>query len=103
MKADLIVTSNAEHIARILSKNPDFHIHYLEKNKDGKRHFPDGETYVNLGELCNTKTVVLHSGAPNPNDGLVELEFVLGILKERNVKRIELFITYFPYGQQDLV
>ncbi|MBU2539621.1 ribose-phosphate diphosphokinase [Patescibacteria group bacterium] len=103
MKIDLIPTLNSEHIARILSKNPDFHIHYIGKNKNSQRYFPDGEVYVNLGKLCKRKIVVLHSGAPNPNDGLVELEFVLNLLKDRRMNPVELFITYFPYGRQDSV
>jgi len=103
MKIDLIITSSAEHLAEGLEKNSNFILHYLGKNKDGQRYFPDGEVYVNLGELSGERTMVLYSGAPNPNDGLVELEFLLGLLKERNVKSVELFITYFPYGKQDLV
>jgi len=103
MKIDIITTSKSEHIAKSLSKNSDFNIIYIGKNKDGQRYFPDGEVYVNLGELSGQKTVVLHSGAPDPNDGLVELEFVLGLLKDKQINPIELFITYFPYGKQDSI
>ncbi|OGZ91415.1 MAG: hypothetical protein A2599_01010 [Candidatus Staskawiczbacteria bacterium RIFOXYD1_FULL_39_28] len=103
MKIDIIATSSAEHLAEILSKKSDFDVHYIGKNKDGKRYFPDGEVYVNLGKLSGERAVVLHSGAPNPNDGLVELEFALNILKYRQINFIELFITYFPYGKQDLI
>lgn len=103
MKIDVISTSSVEHLAKSLEKNSDFNVHYLGKNKDGKRYFPDGEVYVNLGELGGERTVVLYSGAPNANDNLVELEFVLGLLKDRKISPVELFITYFPYGKQDLV
>jgi len=102
MKINLIPTSSAENLAQILAKNPDFDVHFLKKNKDGKRFFPDGETYVNVGSFSGEKTVVLHSGAPNPNDGIAELEFILEILKEGRVNNVELFISYFPYGKQDL-
>jgi len=102
MGINLIPTSNAEHLAGILSKNSDFHIRYIEKNKDGKKVFPDGEIYINISRFDEGKTVVLHSGAPSPNDGIVELEFILGMLKERQINNVELFITYFPYGKQDL-
>lgn len=102
MGVNLIPTSSAEHIAGSLSKNPDFHVCCMGKNKDGKRFFPDGEIYINISKLGEGKTVVLHSGAPRPNDGIVELEFVLGLLKKRQINRVELFITYFPYGKQDL-
>lgn len=100
---DIIVTSGAEHLGEDLSKNSEFNIHYLGKNKDNKRYFPDGEIYISLDKLSSEKVVVLHSGSPKPNDGIVELELVLELLKERKIKEIELFITYFPYGKQDLV
>jgi len=102
MKTDIVVTSSAEHLAKILSKNSAFSIHYLGKNKDDKKYFPDGEVYVNLEDFSGERVVVLHSGAPSVNDGLVELEFLLGLLKERKTKSVELFLTYFPYGKQDM-
>lgn len=100
---DIIITSNAGHLAKNLSKYAEFNINYLRKNKDGLKDFPDGEVYVNLGELSAERTVVLHSGAPDPNTGLVELEFVLCLLKSRKIRRIELFLAYFPYCRQDSV
>lgn len=103
MEINIIPTSNSEHLAKILSKNPDFNIHYLQKNKDGQRFFPDGEIYVRLDKIHEHKgkTVILHAGAPKPNDGLIELEFILTFLRDNRVKPVELFITYFPYGMQD--
>jgi len=52
--------------------------------------------------LKGKRVVVLHSGAPNPNDGLMELKLMLHILRDHGIKP-ELFFTYFPYGQQDHV
>lgn len=78
---------------------------FLAKNKDGKRSFPDGEIYAAIPEvssLSKKRVIVLHSGSPNPNDGLVELEMVLQILKDRRIKP-EVFFTYFPYGRQDKI
>jgi len=48
------------------------------------------------------RVIVLHSGAPGPNDGLVELELLLQILKENELSP-ELFFTYFPYSRQDKI
>lgn len=76
-----------------------------EKNKEGKRFFPDGEIYMRIRGVKNLKgkrVIVLHSGAPNPNDGLMELKLLLHILRDHTIKP-ELFFTYFPYGQQDHV
>jgi len=103
MKIEIISTQNAEYLAKDLEKNPNFHVNFLQKNNDGKRFFPDGELYIRLDEIKKQKgrVVVLHSGIPSPNDGLVELELVLTLLKDRKIGPIDLFITYFPYSRQD--
>jgi len=105
IKMEIIPTLNSEYLAKDLEKNSDFHVNYIQKNKDGKRFFPDGEIYMRIGGIKNQKgkVVVLHSGAPNPNDGLVELEFVLNFLRDNKIKNLELFVTYFPYSRQDKV
>jgi phosphoribosylpyrophosphate synthetase len=53
--------------------------------------------------LKNKKVIILHSGAPDPNGGLTELELILQILRDNKVKLIEVFFSYFPYGMQDRV
>jgi ribose-phosphate pyrophosphokinase len=103
MKIEIIPTMNSEHLAKDLEKNPNFHVNYIQKNKDGKRLFPDGEIYMRINGVTGRKIVVLYSGAPNTNDSLVELEFVLTYLKDNKLGPVELFITYFPYSRQDKV
>jgi len=106
MKTYIIPTSNAEYLARnILTKTEDFEIIFPDLSRDGKRYFPDGEVYVkipHLNKLKGKKVVVLHSGAPEPNEGLVELELILQILRDNKIKP-EVFFAYFPYGMQDEV
>lgn len=106
MKTYLIFTSTAEHLLKnFKEKSGDFKLIVPEKNKEGARFFPDGEVYMRIAGAKNLKgkrVVVLHSGAPNPNDGLIELKLILHILKDHGVKP-ELFFTYFAYGQQDHV
>ena len=63
--------------------------------------FPDGEINTKLVLPKTDRVVVLHSGSPNPNEGLVELEMILSILNQSSVKKIEVFFTYFPYAQVD--
>ena len=75
-------------------------------NRDNKRYFPDGEIYIKIPEaktLTDKRVVVLHSGAPKPNEGLIELELILQILKDSKAQTIEVFFTYLPYGMQDKV
>lgn len=103
MSINIIATRSAEHLIGSFSKDPDFRMHEVLKNKDSKRSFPDGEVYVRLGDIEQERTVVLFSGAPNPNENLIELEFILQILKEKKIESVELFITYFPYSRQDMV
>jgi len=102
----IIPTSTAEHLAKgIKSKGKGLEVILPEKNREGKRYFPDDEVYMKIskaGGLKNKRVVVLHSGAPMPNEGLIELELILEILKDNRVKP-EVFFTYFPYGMQDKV
>jgi len=100
----IILTSAAEHLAENL-RGRKFKLIFPEKNKEGKRFFPDGEVYMRIAGINgfkNKRAVVLHSGAPNPNAGLIELELILQILKDHKIKS-EVFFTYFPYGRQDKV
>ena len=106
MKSSVILTSATEHFARSLKeKLKDAEIVLLDKNREGERLFPDGEAYVRVSRIGNLKSrriIVLHSGAPRPNEGLIELELILQILKDHRI-RPEVFFTYFPYGLQDKV
>ncbi len=104
MKNYLILTSSIKHLAKNFKKS-GFEVILPDLNREKKRYFPDGEIYVKLSkvkEIRDKRALVLHSGAPNPNDGLVELELILQILKDNNIKP-ELFFSYFPYGRQDRI
>src|SRR3989338_9408684 len=94
----LIATSNTVFFARKLQRS-GVRVILLGK-KERTRKFPDGEMYVRLSFFKDRKVLVLHSGSPNPNDGLVELEMILSILKNDG-KEVSVFFTYFPYGMQD--
>ena len=102
----VIPTSQAAHLAERIKTKQGIKIVLPGLNRDGKHHFPDGEIYAKIPraeQLKNKKVVVLHSGAPNPNDGLVELELILQILKNAKVQQIEVFFSYIPYAMQDKV
>ncbi len=106
MKNFIIPTSSAEHLAKsILDRTKAFEIIFPDVNKDKKRYFPDEEVYVRIlkaNKLKRNRVIVLYSGMPKPNQGLMELELILQILRDNNVKP-EIFFTYFPYGMQDKV
>ncbi|MFA6106282.1 MAG: hypothetical protein WC745_01270 [Patescibacteria group bacterium] len=100
---NIITTSQAEHLGKSLKKDKkNFKVFFVGKNKDKKQYFPDGEIYARLPDIktLEGKTIVLHSGMPRPNDGLVELKMVLEILKENHIQP-EVFFSYFAYGMQD--
>lgn len=102
----LILTSQAKHLKARLEASHKEHVILPEPNKDGKRYFPDEEIYVRIAEakrLTGKRVVVVHSGAPKPNKGLVELELILQILNDWKAGPIDVFFTYFPYGMQDKV
>ncbi len=104
MRTSIIFTSGTEHLAaNFRKKTKNFEFIIPEKNKEGRRFFPDGEVYIRIPEINKLKlkrVVILHSGIPNPNSGLIELEMILQILKDRKI-RPEIFFTYFPYCRQD--
>lgn len=100
----IIPTKSAEHIAKRLEEDFRIKIVYSELNYDGKKEFPDGEAYVRVPlNFRDKKVVILHSGAPEQEKGLIELDMILSILNQKKVKNIEIFFTYFPYGQQDSI
>lgn len=102
MSINIILDSTSEHLKDIF--NPAyFRVFISAKNKDKKYSFPDGEVYARLDSIAKIKgrTVIIHSGAPNPSKGLVELEMLLALLKGKGARPLEVFFTYFPYGQQD--
>jgi len=103
-KIHIIPTTKAEHIGKKLAKK-GLEVIFPEKNKEGKRYFPDGEVYAKISGIkkLTGRVIILHSGAPNPNDGLVELEMILAILQQSKASSIEVFFTYFPYGRQDKI
>lgn len=74
-------------------------------NKDGSWQFPDKEVYVRIPGLKNADhVVVVHSGYPDPNAGLIELIMTLTIIRKysKNEKmKIEVIFTAMPYARQD--
>ncbi len=118
----IIPTKHAEHIAKNLSKK-GMNVVFTDANKDGNREFPDGELYVKLrdvAKLSGERVVVLHSGQPDANGGLVELYSILEVLNNplksshiegkvyeytalKKPSSIEVFFLYFPYGMQDKI
>lgn len=104
MSLNLIFDSTSEFLSRKFFSR-DFRIFINGRNKDLKHSFPDEEAYARLKYIKKIKgrTIVIHSGAPDPSRGLVELEMILTLLRNQGIKNIEVFFTYFPYGQQDKV
>ena len=99
----IIPTLKVKHLTGILAKK--FKILLPGLNKNGESYFPNGEVYVRIPKIArikNKRVIVLHSGAPEPNKGLIELELILQILKDDKIKP-EIFFTYFPYGMQDKI
>jgi len=100
---NLIVTDFASHLGKKIAHNSNFNVLFVEKNHEEERYFPDGEIYVRLAlEKLSGRTVILHAGGPKPNEGLIELEIILSILKKTNITP-EIFFSYFPYAMQDKV
>ncbi|MEA3343285.1 MAG: ribose-phosphate diphosphokinase [archaeon] len=118
----IIPTTKAVHVAKTL-KEMNQNIIFPTGNRDNKSQFPDGELYARIKEikeLSGERVIILHSGQPNPNSGLIELYSILEILNNpiqsvhikdkeyeyspvKKPSSIEVFFLYFPYGMQDKV
>jgi ribose-phosphate pyrophosphokinase len=101
----IIPMIRATHLAKgmRIRKSSSWKIVYPLGNKEGQRFFPDGEVYVKIPEealMTTGRVVILHSGAPDPNGGLIELLMILNIFRKAG-KEVEVFFAYFPYGRQD--
>ncbi len=73
-------------------------------NKEGKFNFPDGEIYLRLPHLKDVGNItIVHSGYPNPNDGLIELYMMLDIIRghKNALGKIHIVFASFPYARQD--
>lgn len=100
---NLIVTDFAAHLGKKIARHPQFNVLFPGKNREESRFFPDGEVYVRLAlEKLSGRVVILHSGAPKPNEGLIELEIILAILKQAKISP-EIVFSYFPYAMQDKI
>jgi ribose-phosphate pyrophosphokinase len=97
----VIPTQFALHIAPNLEKRGAKLIYPL-KNRDNSFYHPDGTFYTRIPEAegLDGDVLVLHSGAPNPNRGNVELDFILSILEWYAVD-FDVFMLYYPYCRQD--
>jgi len=100
----LIPTTQAAHLVKKKGAAGKHLVVHPGFNREGKRYFPDGEVYAKIPEarrLKGKRVLVLHSGAPKPNEGLVELELILQILRDSKASWVEVLFSYFPYGMQD--
>jgi ribose-phosphate pyrophosphokinase len=87
--------SNAlgEAIAHKLGQEPVF---------INNRIFPDGESYVQLPEALEGKTVVLiQTTAPEPDRKIMQLLFMARTAKDMGAARIIVVMPYMAYARQD--
>lgn len=66
------------------------------------RRFPDGESYVRLGDSCDNSRVIIVSNLHQPDDKMLQLFFLCETLRELGAHRIELVAPYLPYMRQDI-
>lgn len=67
-----------------------------------KKNFPDGEIYVRLLEKkVEGPAIVVQSLHHPQNDNLVELLFMLDLLRQKGVKKVACVIPYYAYARQD--
>lgn len=69
-------------------------------------YFEDRETFVKINDyekLANENILIVQSLSNNVNDSVIELLFVLDIVKNNNPKSINVLLTYMGYSRQDRI
>lgn len=65
-------------------------------------HFPDGETFIKLGEDIRGRDIfVIQSVAHRPNEYMMELLIYLDCLRRASAQRITAVLPYYGYARQD--
>jgi ribose-phosphate pyrophosphokinase len=65
------------------------------------RHFPDGESYINVISDVSNKEVIIVCTLHQPDDKLLPLFFLSKNLKDLKAKKITLIAPYLAYMRQD--
>ncbi len=91
-------------------------VNFKPHSTGGDYVLPGGDTYSripNIEELQGERVVVLHSGYPHPNRGLMFLNIILNSLKDPRVMKngrsipinppesVEVYLLCCPYSKQD--
>ncbi len=63
--------------------------------------FSDGETYIRLPPMQKKDVVVLQSGAPQPNDALIDLLFMLDAVFRGKPRSVSVVLPFLPYRRQE--
>lgn len=64
------------------------------------KQFSDGEIYIKINQDIENKEIWIITSTPPPAENLLELFFSLDALTRLNVKKINLFFSYFGYARQ---
>ncbi len=91
----LIGFQDGEALAGKLSTRLGLPMHMVTLHR-----FPDGESLVRL-EAAPERAIIVRS-LHQPNDKLVELQFLAGALRERGVRELTLVAPYLAYMRQDM-
>lgn len=91
----LIGFPEGEALARALATALGLPLHIV-----GLHRFPDGESLVRLPGAPE-RAIILRS-LDQPNDKLVELQFLAGALRERGARELTLVAPYLAYMRQDI-
>lgn len=104
----VIPTSTAHHFFPVdhgsFHRDTNIRVIFPTANKEGAYRFPDGEVYVRVPGLGSAKQItVVHSGYPDPNDGLIELYQILDIIRQTAPPGcpVRVLFSCMPYARQD--
>lgn len=65
------------------------------------RHFPDGETYIDVESNVLGAEIIIVASLHHPDDKILPLYFLCKTLKELGAYSVKLIAPYLPYMRQD--
>ena len=93
----LFALSGSEALAQPLSAALDAEVGTIEH-----RQFPDGETYLRVGNDVSDREVILLSSLDHPDAKLLPLLFAADTARDLGARRIGLVAPYLAYMRQDI-
>lgn len=66
--------------------------------------FPDSDTHCvvpDIAEISGQRILIRHDLYPDQNNKIIELFWLIDVLRDNNIRDVSVFVPYLPYARQD--